>query len=358
MSDALVADERTRQLTEGDRGRSTTGVDGDPARTSTATRRPWARAARRDGRAAARRAAGRSTSAAPVDARLDRRGGVGPRGRRADALGLDERRHRAGRRPARRHGRPPAGGRAAAVRARPLGVPHARPVRRPRVLIPRPETEEVVEVALAASSTGRRWRDRGAARTTRPSSSTSAPARRDRPVDRRRAGDGRRGVGRRRVAPTRWPSPGPTSPASAGRAAVRLVEGSWFEPLPDELRGRHRPDRHATRPTSPPTSRCPPRSPTGSRRARSSPARPGLEAIEHIVEQAADWLAPGGALVRRDRRDPGRRRSSRLARQAGFVERARRARPRRPRPGAGRPARSADSRRSTRLRIARAEPCW
>ena len=117
----------------------------------------------------------------------------------------------------------------------------------PRVLIPRPETEHVVEVALGEL-------DRIC----------------DGPGRGRRGGCGRRicvdlGTGSGAIAlslaveggaaartsrcgppmprPTRWPWPGPTSDAlgrvdPVAAARVRLARGSWFDALPPELVGR------------------------------------------------------------------------------------------------------------------------
>ena len=113
VSDALVADEQTRRLTEDD------VMTGDGA---------WRRAA---GREPSSGCAPAAVDDAEQEVALDRRGGHRARGRRAG----------------RRRSTTPAterevarldamvarrlGGRAAAVRARPLGLPHPRPPRRP-----------------------------------------------------------------------------------------------------------------------------------------------------------------------------------------------------------------------------------
>lgn len=86
--------------------------------------------------------------------------------------------------------------------------------------------------------------------------------------------------------------------AALGRraAVVRLVEGSWFAALPDELRGRidvviSNPPYVAT------TDPLPPEvadwEPTGALLAGDD----GLDDIRQIVAEVAAWLVPGGLLV-------------------------------------------------------------
>ncbi len=86
--------------------------------------------------------------------------------------------------------------------------------------------------------------------------------------------------------------------AGLGRPAtrVRMIEGSWFEPVDPELRGRV----HLVV-SNPPyvaeTDDLPPEvsewEPTGALVAGPR----GLEAAEVIIDEAAGWLRPGGALV-------------------------------------------------------------
>lgn len=161
-----------------------------------------------------------------------------------------------------------------------------------RVLIPRPETEVVVEHALGEL-------DRiGAAR---------APGERGLVVD---LGTGSGAIAlsvaveRERVEV--WGtdrSPGAVAVARAnlagiGRAAtrVRIVEGSWFDPLPVELRGRVE-----VIVSNPPyvaaDEQLPPEVVAWEPRTALVAGPRGTEALEVIVDTAADWVRPDGALV-------------------------------------------------------------
>lgn len=108
--------------------------------------------------------------------------------------------------------------------------------------------------------------------------------------------------------------------AGIGRAArsVRLVAGSWYSPLPDELRGEvgvivSNPPYVADDEELPATvERWEPRS---ALRAGSD----GLDDIRVIVTDAAAWLAPGGALVVEHAPDQAPAVRS-LAGEAGLVE--------------------------------------
>ena len=155
-------------------------------------------------------------------------------GERARRRRVRRRARRAGDRadggPPRRDGGAPSLRRTVAVRARALGVPHLDLLVDRRVLIPRPR---------------RSWSSRSAIERSprrlgrRRSSPTSVPARarsdcRWRPSCRSAAST----CGSPTVAPMRSPSPGRTSPGSAGpRANVRVGEGSWFDALPTSCRG-------------------------------------------------------------------------------------------------------------------------
>jgi release factor glutamine methyltransferase len=88
--------------------------------------------------------------------------------------------------------------------------------------------------------------------------------------------------------------------SSIGSAAtrVRMVQGDWFEALPIELRGELRlvvsnppyvtEDEHAELPAEVRDHE--------PYEALVSGAR-GLEAVEHLVGRACEWIEPGGALV-------------------------------------------------------------
>lgn len=161
-----------------------------------------------------------------------------------------------------------------------------------RVLIPRPETEQVVELALAeldrvlgARPSGHRpvALDLGtgsgaialAVATERPGTDVWA-------VDR---------------------SPEALAVARANLAGlgmagtrVRLVQGSWFEPLPPELRGTV--DLAVTNPPYVAASEELPSSVRDWEPVEALvPGPRGLEAYEVLVAEVGSWLAPGGAFV-------------------------------------------------------------
>jgi release factor glutamine methyltransferase len=161
-----------------------------------------------------------------------------------------------------------------------------------RVLIPRPETEEVVEQALVELD-----------RVVK-----ADPARAAGPVLDLGTGSGAIALS---LAAERdhlevWAverSPGAAEVARAnlaglGTAAVRvrIVEGSWFDPLPATLRGRF-----ALIVTNPPyvapNDALPPEIADWEPRDALVPGPTGFEAIEQIVPAALEWLAPGASLV-------------------------------------------------------------
>ena len=79
-------------------------------------------------------------------------------------------------------------------------------------------------------------------------------------------------------------------------ASVRVVEGSWFDPLPEGLRGRV--DLLVSNPPYVAADDPLPRDVADWEPTRALvPGPSGLEAIEHLVEHASSWLAPGGTLV-------------------------------------------------------------
>jgi release factor glutamine methyltransferase len=158
-----------------------------------------------------------------------------------------------------------------------------------RVLIPRPETEVVVEVALEALR---------ALVGTRPSVVADLGT-----------GSGAIALSLAAELPNAevWAtelSPDALAVARAnlaglgGMAAprVRLLEGSWFEPLPAELRGRL--DLVVANPPYVASGESLPAEVAEWEPAAALIAGPtGLEAIIHIVEAAPGWLARPGALV-------------------------------------------------------------
>jgi release factor glutamine methyltransferase len=105
-----------------------------------------------------------------------------------------------------------------------------------------------------------------------------------------------------------------------GRRArtVRLVEGSWFAALPDELRGEV--GVVASNPPYVPDAAPLPADvedwePAEALRAGDD----GLADIRVIVAEAVEWLAPGGALVVEHGDDQGPATRA-LAASAGFDE--------------------------------------
>jgi release factor glutamine methyltransferase len=87
--------------------------------------------------------------------------------------------------------------------------------------------------------------------------------------------------------------------AGLGRPArrVRLLEGSWFEALPDELRGRFdvivsNPPYIAAGSDLLPTEIADHEPPVALYSGST-----GLEATDEILSGSVDWLAPGGAVV-------------------------------------------------------------
>lgn len=161
-----------------------------------------------------------------------------------------------------------------------------------RVLIPRPETEQVVEVALAELDRVRIGRPAGHRHVVvdlGTGSGAIALA-----VATERPGTDVWGVDR---------SPDALAVARANLAGlgmagtrVRLLEGSWFEPLPGDLRGTV--DLVVTNPPYVGASEALDPSVRDWEPVDALvPGPSGLEAYEVLTAEVAAWLAPGGAFV-------------------------------------------------------------
>ena len=161
-----------------------------------------------------------------------------------------------------------------------------------RVLIPRPETEQVVEAALGALR-----RIGGAAGAARPVTAADLGT---------GSGAIALSLAVEHVHATVWAtdaSPGALAVARANIAGtgrpggrVRVAEGSWFEALPAELRGTldlivSNPPYVATGDDLPPEVR------DWEPGAALVAGDTGTEHLEHIVSESPAWLRAGGALV-------------------------------------------------------------
>jgi len=175
-----------------------------------------------------------------------------------------------------------------------------------RVLIPRPETEVVVDAVLAEHA-----RVGGPVVDLGTGSGAIALS-----VAAERPGTEVWGVER---------SPGALAVARAnctglGRNArtVRLVEGSWFDGLPDELRGEVGVIA-ANPPYVPDDAELPADVADWEPAEALRAGEDGLADIRVIVAGAGGWLAPGGALVVEHGDDQGAEVRA-LAASAGFTE--------------------------------------
>ena len=218
-----------------------------------------------------------------------------------------------------------------------------------RVLIPRPETEQVVERALLAArallGTGRvlRIADLGTGSGAIALSLVS-----ELPLGRAEIwatdlSDDALAVARANLA-------------GVGRrgAAVRVVQGEWFAALPADARGTF--DLIVSNPPYVADDEVLPPDVARWEPAQALYAGPtGLEAIEHIVREAAQWLAPHGVLVVEIGETQGDAVAA-LARAAGIRRCHHPPRPRRPRPHPQRapltdPSRRSQSRQPTDLTV-------
>jgi release factor glutamine methyltransferase len=178
-----------------------------------------------------------------------------------------------------------------------------------RVLIPRPETEQVAECALVELDRIVASRARGAASGAGEATPPLDGARRSGPtvVD-LGTGSGALAlaIATERPDATVWAVEQDADALAVARAnrtalgsagsSVSLVEGSWFDPLPADLHGRV--DLVVSNPPYVRTDEVLPRSvvewePTGALFAGPD----GLAAITVIVAESRTWLGPDGVLV-------------------------------------------------------------
>ena len=167
-----------------------------------------------------------------------------------------------------------------------------------RALIPRPETEQVTEVALAEARRAAAGCDRPVAVDLGTGTGAIALSLAVElgaevwAVDADPGALALAGANRDRV--------GVAHPGAAGR--VRLRQGSWFEPLPSDLAGRV----HVVVANPPyvseaewslldPEVRQEPR--VALVAGAGTDGTPGLAAVEAVLAGARSWLAPGGAVV-------------------------------------------------------------
>ena len=169
----------------------------------------------------------------------------------------------------------------------------------PRVLIPRPETEIVVEVALeeAVALGLRRAKARGAV----PAAPTAVVADLG-------TGSGAIALALEHELPEVevWATDASEAALAVARAnlagcgatRVRVAHGSWFDALPGDLRGRL-----TLVVSNPPyvaeheVSSLPAVVADYAPRAALGAGPTGLEALTHLVDEAPGWLAPRGTLV-------------------------------------------------------------
>jgi release factor glutamine methyltransferase len=159
-----------------------------------------------------------------------------------------------------------------------------------RVLIPRPETEQLVDVALAELDRGIHSSDRSP--TVVDLGTGSGAIALSLAVER---------PGLTVMATDRSPEAVAVARANLagiGRAgvAVTILEGSWFEALPGSLRGTL--DLVVSNPPYVGATETLPAEVACFEPAEALVAGPsGTEALEHLLTEAAGWLAPGASMV-------------------------------------------------------------
>ena len=161
-----------------------------------------------------------------------------------------------------------------------------------RVLIPRPETEQVVGHALAVLDDVVVRRPDGHRATVVDLGTGSGAIALSVAAERRRTEVWATDASPDAVAVARANLAG----LGMAGASVRVVEGSWFDPLPEELEGRV--DLIITNPPYISADEALPPSVTDWEPIQALvPGPTGLEAYEAIITEARRWMAPDGALV-------------------------------------------------------------
>jgi release factor glutamine methyltransferase len=165
-----------------------------------------------------------------------------------------------------------------------------------RVLIPRPETEQVVEAALGElermdTASSARPRSRIAVDLGTGSGAIALSLAAERP---------RLEVWATDVSPDALNVAAANLAGLGGRAAarVRLTSGAWWAALPDELQGRV--DLVVSNPpyvSSAEMSELDPQIVLWEPRLSLEAGPTGLEALQEVLRGAQSWLRPGGAIV-------------------------------------------------------------
>src|SRR5690606_18971687 len=161
-----------------------------------------------------------------------------------------------------------------------------------RVLIPRPETEQVVEQALAELDRVVLADPRAATGPVVDLGTGSGAIARSLAVER----DGLEVWAVERSADAAAVARANLAGLGSAATRVRIVEGSWFEPLPAAL-ARHVALVVSNPPYVAPDDPLPPEVADWEPAEALIPGPTGFQAIDHIVRVALGWLRPGGACV-------------------------------------------------------------